>query len=215
MPDFGMGEDEVENSSGEEIPNGGTSDADGHADLTVVETKKKRFLNPIQRTTGLLCTNRYKARKHVEKGLTRLREVLVRQRQHYLSYCPSSSQVTLSAYAISQKKKYRDEVYGRLRDAEDTFTKALIDVRALEVELLPAIRDEPAVFAVGICAAGASWVIDQWDKLTPLPEVTECLRRVVVAAYSPPKNERVARLPRGVSVAAAQTDLPSGNHCGE
>ena len=177
-----MSEDDAVDSSGE-----GNEDGSPHCDeeqeLPVIENnKRKRSYDPIQKTTGVLCTKRYKARKHVEKGLKKLHAVLVKQRQHYVSYCPPSSQVALSVYAVQQKKKYRDEVYGPLRDAEDTFTKALIDVRALEVELLPALREEPAVFAVGICAAGASYVIDQWDDLTPLPEVTECLRRVVVAA---------------------------------
>ena len=205
---FRMSEDDTEDSSGEGNEDG-SPDCVEQAELSVVENnKRKRSYDPIQKTTGVLCTKRYKARKRVENGLKKLHAVLVKQRQHYVSYCPSSSQVTLSAYAVMQKKKYRDEVYGRLRDAEETFTKALVDVRSLEVELLPAIREEPAVFAVGISAAGASWVIDQWDKLTPLPEVTECLRRVVVAAYSPPKNERVARKPRGTSVAVSQTELP-------
>ena len=154
---------------------------------------RKRNNDARAKSALFLGVKRVKHRKQVEKGLVKLHQVLVMQRQHFRQYHSTqlnAPKVILSGTDLAQAKKRREVAYQRLHELEADFAQALAEVRAVEVELSPTLNDQPAVFALGVSAPGTSWGTDEWKDITPLPEVTACFKRLLVSAYSPPAPER-------------------------
>ena len=140
-----------------------------------------------------LSAKRYYWRSRATKAMHRLRHVLVQQRTVYLQGVQGSSRAEASVLedaARLEVERERSAAYECLRRAEARIIAALENIRRLEIRLDASLYEHPAVFAVGISAPVSSWKADEWSGLTPLPTVSACLRRVVVAAFSPPTGQR-------------------------
>ena len=140
-----------------------------------------------------LSAKRYYWRSRATKAMHRLRHVLVQQRTVYLQGVQGSSRAEASVLedaARLEVERERSAAYECLRGAEARIVAALENIRRLEIKLDAGLYERPAVFAVGISAPASSWMVDEWSGLGPLPTVTACLRRVALAAFSPPAGQR-------------------------
>jgi hypothetical protein len=179
-------------------------DENGDGEPVVVSLKRKRNTDPKYTVANFLSGKRAKMRALALKGLLKLHTILVKQREHFVQYHPIPPIVTLSGNALAEAKEKLEKAYARLRETEALFVENLAEIRSIEASLSADLNDQPALFALGVSAPGTTWGTDEWNGLTPLPEVTACLRRVVVAAYSPPAKERRLKGYYGIGCAKTQ-----------